>query len=196
MPKSLKKPLKGAVSIKYSQGKTRINSKKKGSRIELQLAHWLQKQGCSSARRAQQYAGYSGTADIHCDELSSFHIECKGTKSPILTRSNLKAWEEQLARDCPLNKMPVLFWKANGENWMCLRPVNFLMNQELADSLHGWVIPGTFICLDAEHCVRLMLAYENNTKTRSLEHRGRDEGGTSTQSSGLTNGAQRDSSSS
>lgn len=102
--------------------KRSINSRAKGGRVERELVAFLKENGCSSAERTAQRTGKGGTADIRCEELSLYHIECKGTKAPILQRSQLLSWIDQLKRDCPLEKTPVLFWKANNQEWVGVTP--------------------------------------------------------------------------
>lgn len=50
------------------------NSRQKGKRGELELAHWLSERG-HEARRGQQYSGANGQADVV--GLPGVHIECK-----------------------------------------------------------------------------------------------------------------------
>lgn len=96
-----------------------INSKKKGSRVELDLVHWMKERGAESARRTQQFNGKEGTSDVVVPgELPSFHIESKGTKSPTLPRNQLLAWLAQIREDCPENLLPVIFNKANPVDWI------------------------------------------------------------------------------
>lgn len=67
-----------------------INARQKGKRIELCEVHWLLEHGCPSAHRTQQYAGTAGTSDVEAlVELPHWYIECKGTKSTVLTKSQL-----------------------------------------------------------------------------------------------------------
>ncbi|HSW70354.1 MAG TPA: hypothetical protein VLH77_00045 [Gammaproteobacteria bacterium] len=96
--------------------KKRINAIQKGKRVERVLVNWLKERGILSARRTQQYSGNNdGPSDVIApDELPSFHIECKATASKKLTLSLLKKWYAQLERDCPADKVAVLFHFANG----------------------------------------------------------------------------------
>lgn len=102
-------------------GSNRINSKKKGSRVELELVHWLKERGVVSARRTQQFSGKEGTSDVVApDELPSFHIEVKGTAGAKLEKSKLKKWVEQICRDKVSNSLPVIFHKANNHPWVAI----------------------------------------------------------------------------
>ncbi len=100
--------------------KKKINICQRGKRVERELAAWLKEHGASSAQRSHQYSGNptDGDSDIRCDELNQFHIECKATKSPVLTKSQLIRWYEQLKVDCPDDSIPVLFTKADGKDWV------------------------------------------------------------------------------
>lgn len=112
-----------ASEKKVRPTKRKINSKQKGSRVERMLVIFLKECGIASARRTEQYCGNTGDAsDVVADELPSYHIECKGTKSQVLNYSKLKAWLAQLKTDCPSGKIPILFWKANGVDWVLLMP--------------------------------------------------------------------------
>lgn len=105
-----------------SKRKKKVNSKQKGSRVERDLVKFLKENGCPSARRTEQYCGASGdAADVVADELSHYHIECKGTKSKVLNYSTLTSWLEQIKRDCPKYKVPVIFWKANNAEWIVIQ---------------------------------------------------------------------------
>lgn len=105
-----------------------MNQNKKGKRIERELVHFLKDHGFASARRTEQYCGKAGTADIDCKELSDFHIESKGVKEPSFKKSQLKKWSEQLEADCPEGKIPILFCKINGEDWLTLIPSEIMLN--------------------------------------------------------------------
>ncbi len=96
--------------------KKRINAIQKGKRVERVLVNWLKEHGILSARRTQQYSGNNdGPSDVIApDELPSFHIECKATASKKIPLSTLKKWYAQLERDCPADKVAVLFHFANG----------------------------------------------------------------------------------
>ena len=99
-----------------------VNQKKKGSRIELELVHWLKNHGIESARRTQQFSGKEGTSDIVAtDELPNWHIESKGTKSSLLTRSTIKKWLTQVKTDSK-QKYSVILNKANSKDLIAIIP--------------------------------------------------------------------------
>lgn len=91
-----------------------MNVNQKGKRVEREIAAWLRDCGILSARRTQQYNG-EGLSDVVADELPEWHIESKGTKSALLTKSLLISWTIQVKKDCPPSLKPVIFNKANGK---------------------------------------------------------------------------------
>ena len=102
-----------------------INVKQKGKRVELDIVHWLKGLGVASARRTQQFNGADGLSDVLAEEdLPSFHLEVKGTASPVLQRSKLKAWVKQVKTDCPDHLLPVIFHQANN-----IKPIAILTSQ-------------------------------------------------------------------
>lgn len=97
-----------------------MNSKQKGKRGELELAHYLTEHGFP-AERAQQYKGGQESADISCPDLSDFHIECKRTE-----RFNIYEAMEQAERDAGW-KTPVVMHKRNRGEWLAVMPLRFLV---------------------------------------------------------------------
>lgn len=100
-----------------------INVCQKGKRVERDLVNWLKARGCTSARRSAQHCGLptNGTtgeidnSDIVVpEELPSWHIESKATKSPKIPASMLKKWVNQVKTDCPKGKLAVILNVANG----------------------------------------------------------------------------------
>lgn len=91
----------------------RINSKKKGSRGELELSHFLSENGFE-ARRGQQFMGTPDSPDIICDKLANmgFHIECKRVEA-----GNPYNWLEQAKRDAG-HKIPVVMHRRNNKDWI------------------------------------------------------------------------------
>ena len=83
-----------------------INSKKKGSRGELELAKWLSANGFP-ARRGQQYSGTPDSPDVVCPSLPEVHWECKRTE-----RSRPVDWLVKAQSDAP-GKTPVVIWRRN-----------------------------------------------------------------------------------
>lgn len=99
----------------YKMGK--INSKKKGSRGELELANYLKEKGFLSARRTAQFCGKSGeAADIVCDELSKCHIECKRCESLSLYKAMNQAETDCLDR----SKFPLVAHRRSNEKWLAV----------------------------------------------------------------------------
>lgn len=95
-----------------------VNQKKKGSRVELELVHWLKDRGIESAQRTQQYNGLGKSDVIAPEHLPNSHIESKGVQSPLFTRGQLKTWADQLAKDCEFKDVPFLFCKPNNHPWL------------------------------------------------------------------------------
>ena len=83
-----------------------INSKDKGKRFELEIAHYMQKQGYENARRSQQFCGINGDADVV--GVDGLHIECKHNE----TLNIFKAME-QARRDKKDCEIPIVIHKKN-----------------------------------------------------------------------------------
>lgn len=106
--------------VRVAAGK---KSKRKGSRVERALVKMLKANGAQSARRTAQYNGKGddSLADVVAPkELPHFHIECKGTAKRGLSKQEISDWFNQVYDDCPENKIPVIFHKANNEFWVVL----------------------------------------------------------------------------
>ena len=118
--------------LKIEDKKLSINAKQKGARIERSIVNWLKDQGVLSARRSEQYCGGNGDADVLApDELPSFHIESKGTKSSIIPKSKLKLWYKQIFDDVKEGQLPVIFNEANGEEIVALVPLGTAIAMKL-----------------------------------------------------------------
>jgi len=91
-----------------------INSRAKGKRIELELAHKLTELG-HPARRGQQFSGGNNSPDIVCLSLNNIHIECKGAK-----RADPAAWYRQAVEDAGEGKTPVVMYKINNDSFKVL----------------------------------------------------------------------------
>lgn len=87
-----------------------MNSKKKGSRGELELANLLKEKGFSEARRSQQYCGINNDADVV--GIDGIHIECKRVE-----KLNIDEAMEQAKRDCGDN-IPTVFHRKNNKEWL------------------------------------------------------------------------------
>lgn len=87
------------------------NGKAKGSAGERELANKLKEHGFS-ARRTQQFCGAAGDADITCQELSSYHIECKRVE-----KLNIDKAMDQALNDCH-NATPVCMHRRNHKPWL------------------------------------------------------------------------------
>lgn len=87
----------------------KINSRSKGKRNELILAHKLQKYGYD-ARRSQQFAGINGDADVV--GVPFLHIECKAVQ-----KLNLDKAMEQSIRDAKDGEIPVVMHHKDRQPW-------------------------------------------------------------------------------
>ena len=99
-----------------------MNSREKGKRGELELAHYLRDHGFEGARRGQQYSGANGDADI-IGALPGIHIECKRVE-----RLNLEEAFRQSKADAERrNETPVVIHRKSRQQWMItLRLADFL----------------------------------------------------------------------
>lgn len=96
-----------------------MNSRQKGKRGELELAHILKSYGYE-ARRGQQYCGANGDADVI--GLPGVHIEVKRVE-----RLDLYKAMEQAERDARENEIPTVFTRKNNKNWLvCMRLEDFM----------------------------------------------------------------------
>lgn len=87
-----------------------INSREKGRRGEVELAHELEKYGYK-AYRSQQYCGANGDADVV--GLPGFHIECKRVE-----KLNLENAMEQSISDAREDEVPVVMHRKNRKPWL------------------------------------------------------------------------------
>lgn len=87
-----------------------MNSRDKGKRGELELAHILQGYGYDT-RRGQQYCGANGDADVV--GLPGFHIEAKRVE-----KLNLEAAVAQSIRDAREGETPVVMHRKNRSDWL------------------------------------------------------------------------------
>ena len=87
-----------------------INSKIKGDKGEIELAHKLEEYGYT-ARRSVQYNGKDGQADVI--GLPKIHIECKRVE-----KLNIYNAIDQAKRDAKNGDMPTVFHRKNRSNWL------------------------------------------------------------------------------
>lgn len=86
-----------------------MNSRDKGKRGELEVAHLLKEYGYD-ARRGQQYAGANGDPDVV--GLPGIHIEVKRVE-----KLNIDEALEQSIRDAKLGEIPVVMHRKNRTEW-------------------------------------------------------------------------------
>ena len=99
------------------------NSKQKGKRVELEVAHILQENGFASARRTAQFCGNTGdAADVTGLEMFDIHIEVKRQE-----QVRIMDWIRQAIRDCKGRNPLVVFRQNNGE-WYCVMRFQFFLD--------------------------------------------------------------------
>ena len=86
-----------------------MNSRDKGKRGELEVAHILQKHGYD-ARRGQQFSGANGDADVV--GLPGYHIEVKRVE-----KLNIDNAMKQSIGDAREGEIPIVIHRKNGEPW-------------------------------------------------------------------------------
>lgn len=86
------------------------NSRQKGKRAELQVAHMLQEHGFD-ARRGQQFSGANGDPDVVGAPF--LHLEVKHVE-----KLNLRAAMEQSINDAREDEIPVVVHKQNRQPWL------------------------------------------------------------------------------
>lgn len=99
---------------------TKINSKSKGKRGELDLVHSLRHAGFLEARRTAQYCGKAGTSDV--TGLNGIHVEVKNVE-------RLNIWEAllQSKRDSEADgngDIAAVFFKRNRSGWYVAVPLS------------------------------------------------------------------------
>lgn len=87
-----------------------INSKQKGAKGEVELAHKLKEYGYD-AKRSVQYNGKDGQADVV--GLPKIHIECKRVE-----KLNIYDAIDQAKRDAKNGDKPAVFHRKNRCNWL------------------------------------------------------------------------------
>ena len=87
-----------------------VNSKRKGAKGEVELAHKLEEYGYNT-RRSVQYNGKDGQADVV--GLPKIHIECKRVE-----KLNIYDAIDQAKRDAKNGDMPTVFHRKNRCNWL------------------------------------------------------------------------------
>lgn len=86
-----------------------MNSKRKGSAGERELARLLQGYGYDT-RRSVQYIGYQPEADVI--GIDGIHIECKRCE-----QVRDEVFLQQSERDSQKNEIPVVMYRRNKEKW-------------------------------------------------------------------------------
>ena len=86
------------------------NSRRKGKRGELEIAHILKERGYD-ARRGQQFSGANGDADVV--GLPGFHLEVKRVE-----HLNIDKAMEQSKRDAREREIPVVVHRKSQKEWL------------------------------------------------------------------------------
>lgn len=86
-----------------------VNSRDKGKRGELELAHILRGYGFDT-RRGQQFSGANGDADVV--GVPGMHIECKRCETTLIDD-----WLGQATRDAREGEVPVVMHRKSKRIW-------------------------------------------------------------------------------
>ena len=96
-----------------------MNSRDKGKRGELELAHWLTERG-HPARRGQQFAGGTDSPDVFCPSLP-LHFEAKRCE-----RLRIHEAMAQAIRDAG-DQVPVVAHRRNRSDWLAILTLSDLL---------------------------------------------------------------------
>jgi Holliday junction resolvase len=88
-----------------------INSRAKGQRGEREVAEMFRANGCPDARRAQQFQGVKGSADLV--GTGRWAVEVKHRE-----RHDLFDAMEQAKQSAGEGQTPVVFFRRNGSEWL------------------------------------------------------------------------------
>lgn len=120
------------ASKKTKKTARRINSRRKGARAEVELAQIITAAGVPS-RRAQQFCGRAGDADLTCKGLD-LHIEVKRTERLSISDAIAQAERDSGGRDWVViyrgSEMPWLViqrfdrWAANDARFQAAKAAN------------------------------------------------------------------------
>lgn len=89
-------------------------SRDKGTRGELELAHWFADRGYRDAHRGAQRSGSPDSPDVKIPGLERYHIECKRNEALALYPAL-----EQAIRDGG-DKIPVVIHRRNRKEWVAI----------------------------------------------------------------------------
>lgn len=99
-----------------------LNSRSKGKVGELELAALFREYGYE-ARRGQQFHGGGDSPDVV--GLPGIHVECKRVEARA--PGTIYDWLAQAIRDCPADRVPVVFHRRNRSEWVVvMRARDFL----------------------------------------------------------------------
>ncbi len=143
--------------------KKKVNGKKKGNRLELQLSKILTKRfgqsfsrSVGSGNRWSQVSNMPAHAketlvgDLCCPVGFKFVVECKGgyedkiDLNSILEGgcSQLDKFIDQSEHDAELSgKLPIIIWKRNNKPWLSMiRAIDYFLDAEYSIKYRDWVI--------------------------------------------------------
>lgn len=89
---------------------SKVNSRDKGKRGELEFAKFLRDHGYEGARRGQQFSGANGDADVV--GLPGYHVEVKRVEA-----LNIDKALDQAIDDAREDEIPVVFHRKNKTEW-------------------------------------------------------------------------------
>ena len=91
-----------------------INSRQKGKRTELELAHKLEEIMGWTARRTAQFCGSNGDSDVTVESIPQLFVESK-----CVEKLNVVAAMEQAVSDAKAaGKLPCLFHRRKRTEWL------------------------------------------------------------------------------
>ena len=96
-------------------------SRNKGKAGERELAKRLSQILKVEARRAQQYCGAAGDADVL--GVPGIHVESKRCES-----GSMYKWIEQAVGDSKADDVPVVFHRKNGKQWLLICELDDLVS--------------------------------------------------------------------
>ncbi len=102
---------------------SRINSRSKGKRGELEAAEEVRKWGYT-ARRGKQFSGGDDSPDV-VHSIPGIHLEVKRTEK-------FRFWEavDQANNDCG-NNTPVVMYRKNNRPWMAIESFDSYMKTQI-----------------------------------------------------------------
>lgn len=100
----------------------RVNSRAKGARGEVELAHWLTERGFT-ARRGQQFSGGGDSPDVVCERLKALgvQVECKRVEKLEVYKALAQAQRDAGGTG------GVVFHRKNNQQWIVVMDAEKLL---------------------------------------------------------------------